>query len=255
MDLSDHCDYCPICLGNGGPTFVRFSQCLHGAHASCVMGQPTSRCFVCRAEISAEDQERLRQAALIAVPESSPAPKSAPRSSPAPKSTPKASPAPKRQSRRSPSDQLVARNPILLCCHRLGPPPDFVELPDRRMRPEGDAMEFRFCHGCSRRILVAFDMVHYTPFCGVHQEFMSTIIDFRRPASIPPLVTYACSRGPETDVPEINEGCIEDINYVWPNDHQGIGTHETPADEIGVVQFPDLGDGDSVANGSEVVEW
>ena len=52
----------------------------------------------------------------------------------------------------------------------------------------------------------------------------------------------------------LHEGCIEDINYVWPHDHQGIGTLETPADEIGVVQFPDLGDGDSVANGSEVVE-
>ena len=112
-----------------------------------------------------------------------------------------------------PDFAFQARPPalIVLCCKRVGAPPDFALLPDRRMRwlpgaasdADSTIQGDYFCHGCGRHF--AYDTtvrsLISTEYCSVHGACVPMI------DTATSIVHDVCFRNWQRDVPELEDRC------------------------------------------------
>ena len=108
-------------------------------------------------------------------------------------------------------DVVVPRDAVFLCCQRVGPPPDFVSLDDRRMVWSQLSRSWA-CRSCNREVF-ASDIQHLCelppPYCVAHDDYMCMVVDY-----VGNTQSYACSYGERSDVPSLRSGCTEGIHQV-----------------------------------------
>ena len=117
---------CPICLGpnTGHPTEWLSLACGHGQHVRCSANLWPRKCALCRTPTTADDMAEFR----AKMPGGSFTPPPASEEN---------------------SMLEVPRSFVGLCCPRVGPPPDFDILADRRMEWQHQTLAY-FCNTCHR---------------------------------------------------------------------------------------------------------
>ena len=168
---------CLQSLIHGGP--ILSWGCGHSIHMDCLGNRIPRSCYVCRAALSALDVERVNDAMPGAQQE-------------------------QRQVEEHDDVAVVPRTAVLLCCPRLGPPPDFVSLDDRRMVWSQLSRSWA-CRSCNREVF-ASDIQHLCqlppPYCVVHDADMCMVVDYAGNTQ-----SYGCSYGEMSDVPSLRSGC------------------------------------------------
>ena len=150
--------------------------CGHGVHQNCVGNGIPWSCYVCRTALSALDVEQADAAMPGVVRE--------------------------QQHFEEQGDVVVPRSAVLLCCSRLGPPPDFARLGDRRMFWSQLSRSWA-CMACSREVVEADLWLHVPPpYCVTHDDYMCMVVDYEMDRQ-----TWACGYGNESDVQLLRGGC------------------------------------------------
>jgi len=174
---------CLQSLIHGGP--ILSWVCGHSIHMDCLGNRIPRNCYVCRAALSALDVERVNDAMPGALRE-------------------------QRQVEEH-DDVAVPRDAVFLCCPRVGPPPDFVSLDDRRMVWSQLSRSWA-CRSCNREVL-ASDIQHLCelppPYCVAHDANMCMVVDDAGNTQ-----SYACGYGERSDVPSLRSGCSIGIPQV-----------------------------------------
>ena len=108
------------------------------------------------------------------------------------------------QFREEREDINVPRLVVPLCHSRLGPPPDFARLRDRRMQWSQISRSWS-CLSCSREVFED-DILNFMierPYCSTHQDVMCMCVDYIRETQY-----YACGYGGDADVQLVRHDCV-----------------------------------------------
>ena len=184
--------FCPICLENEvDATNLVVLHCGHGIHVECLRFGIPDQCHVCRVLMEAEDYIQIRAAALsMGIDLHARSSRDAPRSP------------------LHPAD-FACRTLAVSCCPRLGPPPDFMLLADRRMQFIYTSQTF-FCDTCHLEVPCDYDLIRrYQRRCFTHGDVMCVFVQIVDKDVNNLRFSFACPRGPSDDVPEPMEDCAE----------------------------------------------